>query len=137
MKGFNKFSQSKGFARVFSSTMFKSINSSVLSFLHSPTLTSIHPEPSSLLPPHSVPLGRPSAPAPSMQYRASNLDWQLISCFFDDPADFGNLISGSSAFCKTSLNIWKFTVHVFLKPGLENSEYYFTSVRDECNCAVV
>ena len=60
-----------------------------------------------------------------------------LSCFFDDPMDVGNLISGSSAFLKTSLNIWKFTVHVFLKPGLENSEYYFTSVRDECNCAVV
>ena len=43
-----------------------------------------------------------------------------IYCFFDDPADVGNLISGSSAFSKTSLNIWKFTVHVVLKPGLEN-----------------
>ena len=52
----------------------------------------------------------------------------LISCFFDDPADVGNLISGSSAFSKTSLNIWKFTVHVRLKPGLENFEHYFTSV---------
>ena len=51
-----------------------------------------------------------------------------LSCFFDDPADVGNLISGSSAFSKTSLNIWKFTVHVLLKPGLENSEHYFTSV---------
>ena len=50
------------------------------------------------------------------------------SCFFDDPADVGNLISGSSAFSKTSLNIWKFTVHVLLKPGLENFEHYFTSV---------
>ena len=44
-----------------------------------------------------------------------------LSCFFDDPADVGNLISGSSAFSKTSLNIWKFTVHVLLKPGLENA----------------
>ena len=51
-----------------------------------------------------------------------------LSCFFDDSADVGNLISGSSAFFKTSLNIWKFTVHVFLKPGLENFEHYFTSV---------
>ena len=51
-----------------------------------------------------------------------------ISCFFDDPADVGNLISGSSAFSKTSLNIWKFTFHVLLKPGLENFEHYFTSV---------
>ena len=59
------------------------------------------------------------------------------SCFFNDPADVGSLISGSSAFSKTSLNIWKFTVHVLLKPGLENLEHYFTSVWDECNCAVV
>src|SRR5574341_988561 len=51
-----------------------------------------------------------------------------LSCFFDDPADVGNLISGSSAFSKTSLNNWKFTVHVLLKPGLENFEHYFTSV---------
>ena len=50
------------------------------------------------------------------------------SCFFDDPEDVGNLISGSSAFSKTSLNIWKFMVHVLLKPGLENFEYYFTSM---------
>ena len=60
-----------------------------------------------------------------------------FSCFFDDPVDVGNLISGSSAFSKTSLNTWKFTVHVLLKPGLENFEHYFTSVWDECNCAVV
>ena len=60
-----------------------------------------------------------------------------LSCFFDDPADTGNLISGSSAFSKTSLNIWKFLVHVLLKPGLENFEHYFASVWDECNCAVV
>ena len=46
-----------------------------------------------------------------------------LSCFFDDPVDFGNLISGSSAFSKSSLNIWKFTVHVLLKPGLENYPY--------------
>ena len=51
-----------------------------------------------------------------------------LSCFFDDPADVGNLVSGSSAFSKTSLNIWKFTVHILLKPGLENFEHYFTSV---------
>ena len=60
-----------------------------------------------------------------------------LSCFFDDPADVGNLISGSSDFSKTSLNIWKFTVHVLLKPGLKNFEHYFTSVSDECNCAVL
>ena len=51
-----------------------------------------------------------------------------LSCFFDDPVDIGNLISVSSAFSKTSLNIWKFTVHVLLKPGLENFKYYLTSV---------
>ena len=51
-----------------------------------------------------------------------------LSCFFNDPMDVGNLISGSSAFSKTSLNIWKFTVHILLKPGLENFEHYFTSV---------
>ena len=50
------------------------------------------------------------------------------SCFFDDPADVGNLISGSSAFSKSSLNIWKFTVHILLKPDLENFKHYFTSV---------
>ena len=48
-----------------------------------------------------------------------------LSCFFDDPTDVGNLISGSSAFSKSSLNIWKFTVRVLLKPGLENFEHYF------------
>ena len=51
-----------------------------------------------------------------------------LSCFFDDPTDVGNLISGSSAFSKSSLNIWKFMVHVLLKPGLDNFEHYFTSV---------
>ena len=51
-----------------------------------------------------------------------------LSCFFNDPTDVGNLNSGSSAFSKTSLNIWKFMVHVLLKPGLENFEHYFTSV---------
>ena len=51
-----------------------------------------------------------------------------LPCFFHDPADVGNLISGFSAFSKTSLNIWKFTVHILLKPGLENFEHYFTSV---------
>ena len=60
-----------------------------------------------------------------------------LSCFLDNPADVGNLISGSFAFSETRLNIWKFTVHIILKPGLENFEHYFTSVWDECNCAVV
>ena len=51
-----------------------------------------------------------------------------LSCFFDDPVDVGNLMSGSSAFSKFSLKIWKYTVHVLLKPGLENSKHYFASV---------
>ena len=59
------------------------------------------------------------------------------SSFFSDPADVGNLISGSSAFSKCSLNTWKFTVHTLLKPGLEIFEHYSTSVWDECNSAVV
>ena len=51
-----------------------------------------------------------------------------LSCFFDDPSDVGNLISGSSAFSKTSLTLWKFTVHILLEPGLENFEHYFASL---------
>ena len=58
-------------------------------------------------------------------------------CFFNDPMDVGNLISGSYASSKSTLNIWKFMVHVLLKPGLENFEHYFASVWDECNCVVV
>ena len=59
------------------------------------------------------------------------------SYFLNDPVDIGNLISGFYAFSKTSLNIWKFTVHVLLKPGLENVEHYFTRVWHEYNCVVV
>ena len=59
------------------------------------------------------------------------------SCFFYDPMDVGNLISGSSAFSKSSLNIWKFMVLVLLTPGLESFEHYFASMWDECNCALV
>ena len=51
-----------------------------------------------------------------------------LSCFFNDSADIGNLISGSSAFSKTRLNIWKFMVHILLKPGLKNFEHYFARV---------
>ena len=51
-----------------------------------------------------------------------------LSCFLDDPVDVDNLISGSSAFSKSSFNIWKFIVHILLKPGLENFEHYFASV---------
>ena len=57
--------------------------------------------------------------------------------FFDDPVDVGSLIAGSSPFSTSSLNIWKFMLHILLKPGLENFEHYFTSVWDECSCAVV
>ena len=59
-----------------------------------------------------------------------------LSCFFDDLTDVGNLMSGSSAFSKSSLNIWKFTVHILLKPGLENFKHYFASMWDQCNCVV-
>ena len=60
-----------------------------------------------------------------------------LSCFFNDPTDVGNLISGSSVFSKSSLNIWDFMVHILLKPELENFEHYFASVWDERNCALV
>ena len=60
-----------------------------------------------------------------------------LSCVFDDTEDVGSLISGSSAFSKSSLNIWKFMVRVLLKPGLENFEHYFTNIWDECNSAIV
>ena len=60
-----------------------------------------------------------------------------FSCFFDDPTDVGNLISDSSASSKSSLNIWKFSVHILLKPSLENFEHYFSSMWDECKFAVV
>ena len=64
-------------------------------------------------------------------------DFLELFCFFDDPADVGNLISGSSALSKTNLSIWKFIVHVLLKPGSENFEHYFTSMWGECNYVVV
>ena len=60
-----------------------------------------------------------------------------LSCLFDDPVDVGNLVSGSSAFSKSSLNICNFTVHILFKPGLENFEHYFPKVWDDCNCVVV
>ena len=60
-----------------------------------------------------------------------------FSRFFDDSTDVGNTISGSSAFSKSSLNIWKFLVHILLKLGLENFEHYFARVWDECNCVVI
>ena len=60
-----------------------------------------------------------------------------LTSFFDDPMDVGNLISDFSSFSKSTLNIYKFMVHILLKPGLENFELYFTRVCDECNCVVV
>ena len=60
-----------------------------------------------------------------------------FSSFFYDPMDAGNVIFGSSSFSKSSLHIWKFLVHVLLKPNLKDFEHYFASVRNECNCAVV
>ena len=60
-----------------------------------------------------------------------------LSCIFNDPTDVGILTSGSSAFSKSSLNIWKFTVRVLLKPGLENSEHHSASLWDECECVLV
>ena len=60
-----------------------------------------------------------------------------FSCFFYDPMDVGNLISGFSTFSKFHLNIWKFSVHILLKPSLENFEHYFASVWNECNCVVL
>ena len=60
-----------------------------------------------------------------------------FTCFFYDPTDVGHLISGSSAFSKSILKIWKFSVYILLKPRLENFEHCFASVWDECSCAVV
>ena len=60
-----------------------------------------------------------------------------FSCFFYDPTDVGSLIFGSSAFSKSSLNIWNFSVHILMKPSLENFEHYFASMWDEFNCAIV
>ena len=59
-----------------------------------------------------------------------------LSSYFYDPMDVCNLLSGSSAFSKSSLNIWKFSIHIMLWPGLEDFEHYFASMWDECNCAV-
>jgi len=71
------------------------------------------------------------------QWSRSRCFFLKFSCFFNDPVAVGNLISGSSAFSKSSLNVWKFTVHVLLKPSLENFEHYFASMWNQCNCMVV
>ena len=82
-------------------------------------------------------LPSPNAPGKAPNHIHTTLRWGRAPGIFDDPADVGNLISGSSAFSKSSLNFWEFTVHILLKPGLENFKHYFTSMWDECNCAVV
>ena len=64
-------------------------------------------------------------------------DFLELSCFFNDPANVGNLISGSSAFSKSSLNTWEFSVHFLLKPSLENFDHYLASMQNECNCTIV
>ena len=99
--------------------------------------------------PHNIPLGHPHAPAPSMLYPSSDIDWWFDSCMIvymfqcHSPKSSHPLplqvqkISGSSAFSKTSLNIREFTVHILLKPDLENFEHYFANVWDEYNCAIV
>ena len=66
----------------------------------------------------------------------ADIFWEF-SCFFYDPTDVANLISSSSAFSKSSLNIWKFMVHILLKPGLVNFGHYFASMWDECNCTII
>ena len=109
---------------------FKSINSSMLSLLHSPTLTYIHDHRKN----HSLDY---TVKGFSIVNKAEVNVFLELSCFFHDPVDVGNLISGSSASSKSSLNIWKFMVYVLLKPGLENFEHYFTSMWDEYNGVVV
>ena len=100
-----------------------------------------HPEPSSLLPPRTIPLELSQCTSP--KHQVSCIEPGLVTRFIYDiipvsmPFSVCNLISGSSAFSKASLNIWKFTVHVLLKPGLENFDHYFARVWDECNCVIV
>ena len=94
--------------------------------------------PTRLLRPWDFPVKRSGVGCHFLLYSKEDIDVFLeLSCFFDDPSDVGSLFSGSSAFSKTSLNIRKFTVHVLLKPSLENFEHYFTSMWDECNYVVV
>ena len=84
--------------------------------------------------PHGLQYAKPPCPSPTPRVYSNSCpsgQWRY------DPMDVGNLICGSSAFSKSSLNIWKFSVHILLKPGLENFEHYFVSMWDECNCMVV
>ena len=71
-----------------------------------------------------------------LAYKVEIVVFLEFFCIFYDPTDIGNFILGSSAFSKSSLNIWNFMVHVLLKPGLENFEHYFASMWDESNCAL-
>ena len=94
---------------------------------------------SSVIPFSSCPQSLPASESFSMSqlfaWGGQSTRVSALASFF--PKNAGNLICGSSAFSKPSLNIWKFKVHILLKPGLENFEYYFVSVWDECNCVVV
>ena len=108
------------------------------------TQTHVHQVSDAIQPSH--PLSSPSPPTFNISQHQGLFQWVNkaevdvfleLSCILDDPMNVGNLISGSSAFSKSSLNIWKFMAHVLLKPGLENSEHYCASMWDECNCAVV
>ena len=104
----------------------------MLSFLYSPTLTSIHDYWKN----HSFDYLFQNFPQFIVIHTVkgfgivdkAEIVFLELSCFFDDPADVGNLISGPSSFSKTNLNVWKFMVQVLLKPGLENFEHYFTRV---------
>ena len=108
------------------------------------TQTHVHRVSDVIQPSH--PLSSPSPPTFNLSQHQGLFQWVNkaeidvfleLSCILDDPTNVGNLISGSSAFSKTSLNMQKFMAHVLLKPGLENSEHYCASMCDECNCAVV
>ena len=86
--------------------------------------------------PLRTPLGGRNGRGPHLEGRQEPFFLEF-SCFLYEPMDVGNLISGSSAFSKSNLNIWKFSVHVLLNPCLENFEHYFASIWDEYNCVVV
>ena len=108
------------------------------------TQTHVHQVSDAIQPSH--PLSSPSPPTFNISQHQGLFQWVNkaevhvfleLSCILDDPMNVGNLISGSSAFSISNLNIWKFTVQILLKPGLENFEHYFTSVWDEFNCVIV
>ena len=102
-----------------------------------------HPEPSSLLPSRTIPLGCPqflvihTVKGFGIVNKAELDVFLELSCFFYEPVVVGRLISDSSAFSKSNVHIWKFSVHVLLKPGMKDFEHYFASVWDKYNCTVV